>query len=129
MRGLIAALVVTALMGFLLGVIGAFLVPTGPRVGGVLLSVGVAVAVVGVPALARFTGWVSGERLLGLAPLTGFVAAGTLAQNLRHGGVILPTAPAAPDWLATWAFLLGGALAGGLALAVARRSARPRAHP
>lgn len=130
LEALVAAVLVTAVEGFVFGVVAAFLVPAGPRVGGVLLSVGVGMAVVGVALLARFAAWVGGERLVGLAPVTGFLAAATLAQHLWHGGVVLPTASGAPDWLATYLFLLGGALSGGLAVALPARSrSRSRSTP
>lgn len=115
------AVLVTGALGFLGGVVGAFFVPAGPRVGGVLLSVGVVLALVGVPALARFSAWVSGERLVGIAPVAGFLLAASLAQQLDGDQIVLPTGSAAPDYLASWVFLLGGALTGGLALAGSHR--------
>ena len=111
----------TAAEGFVLGVIGSFLVPVGPHVGVTLVfSVGVLLALVGLPVLVRLSSRAGGDRLVGLAPITGFLAAATLAQSPRSGGVVLPSSLAIIDAWASWAFLLGGALAGGLAVSLRR---------
>ena len=44
---LLGAVVLSFLLGLVLGVFGALLIPAGPRIGPVLLSVGVAVALIG----------------------------------------------------------------------------------
>lgn len=127
--GLALTLLGTGAMGFVLGAVAAFLVPAGPRVGSVLLSYGVVLALVGVPALTAFTCWASGERLAGLGPLTGFILAATLASSPQGEQIVLPNAPAAPDYLATYLFLLGGTLAGAAALGLVPRRWQSRRRP
>ena len=75
--------------GFLLGVYGVLLVPAGPRVGGTLLSVGLALAVVGNTALAVFVRWLTGTRMGALIPLVGWTPVVGLMGSSRVEGDLL----------------------------------------
>lgn len=102
------------LLGVLVGVWGALLVPAGARVGGHLLSVGAALGLVGLPLLCRL-GVRALPRFGGLAVLAGWlVAAIGLGTGVRsNGSVVLPGNGdlAVPGLV----FLIGGAVLGGLA--------------
>lgn len=101
-------------LGLLVGIWGALLVPAGPRVGGDLMSVGAALGVVGLPLLCRL-GVRALPRFGGLAVLAGWlVAAIGLGTGVRsNGSVVLPGSGdlAVPGLV----FLVGGAVLGGLA--------------
>ncbi len=61
------------LAGLALGFFGVFLVPAGPRLGGVLLSVGVALAAVGNAGLAALVRWFTGTRLGSMIVMVGWI--------------------------------------------------------
>jgi hypothetical protein len=102
-------------LGVLLGIYGAFLVPSGPRLGGTVLSLGVLIAVVGNVA-GPWLGRAAAGRFGGITPLVGWLLA-TLALGTARpaGSVILPGGGdlAVPAWL----FLLLGAVAGAVGAA------------
>jgi hypothetical protein len=61
------------LLGLVLGFYGVFLVPVGPRPGGIPLSVGVACALVGNGGAAMLVRWFTGTRLGAMIVLAGWV--------------------------------------------------------
>jgi hypothetical protein len=85
-RFLAAAYVFGALAGLALGVYGVFLVPAGPRPGGTLFSVGLALAVFGNAGLAALVRWWTGTRLGALIPLVGWVPVVLLFGTTRAEG-------------------------------------------
>ena len=60
------------LLGVILGLYGAFLVPAGPRPGGVLLSYGVVLVLVGNTGAALLVRWLTGTRLGAMTVLIGW---------------------------------------------------------
>jgi len=116
---LAVALVPLTLMGVLLGIVSAFLVPVGARIGGgipslggetgVPLSVGVALGALGCLGLALLARLTTGERLAGLAPVTGWLVIALLANTSVHGDLVLP-AGLEPGVLFLYAGVIGGAL-------------------
>jgi hypothetical protein len=101
---------VLLLLGGVLAVLGAFLVPTGPRVGGHVLSLGAAIGVVGNVAGARLS--LRALPTLGpVAMLVGWtVVAVVLSARRSNGSVVLPGSGdlAVPGLV----FLFGGVVAG-----------------
>lgn len=76
--------------GVVLGGYGVFSVPAGPRVGGVLLSVGLAVAVVGNVAVGLLVRWLTGTRLGATIVLGGWIPAVLwLAASRPEGDLLL----------------------------------------
>lgn len=110
---------VLALLGVLVGIWGALLVPDGPRVSGHLLSLGAALGLVGVPLVCRL-GVRALPRFGGVVVLLGWLAAAVLlgGTSRPNGSVVLPGSGdlAVPALV----FLLGGAVLGALA-ALARQ--------
>ncbi|AEH08351.1 hypothetical protein FsymDg_0839 [Candidatus Protofrankia datiscae] len=92
--------------GLALGLYGVFLVPAGPRPGGVLLSVGIAVAMVGNTGLAVLARWLTGTRLGAVIPLAGWVPIVLWLAAARPEGDLLLQAKAAG-----YLFMVLGALA------------------
>lgn len=106
-------------LGLLLGVWGAFLVPTGPRVGAHLLSAGAAVAIVGNPIAVRL-GQRAVPRFGGAALVAGWAAVAiAFSLHRSNGSVVLPGS----GDLATPAlvYVIGGMLAGVVAAVVRTR--------
>ncbi len=87
---LVVAHALLVALGLLLAIYGAFLVPRGPRAGGHVLSVGVAIALVG-NALAGWLGGCAAGRLGGVSPFAGWLI-GVLALSASRpsGSVVLP---------------------------------------
>lgn len=108
-----ALLPLLVVLGALLGVWSVLLVPTGPRVGGHVLSVGVALAVLGnllfVRVALRASRPLGGVLLLGGWAAIVLVAAGRRA----NGSVLLPGAGdlAVPSLLVLYGGLVAGLLA------------------
>lgn len=104
-------------LGVLLGLYGAFLVPSGPRIGGHVVSVGVIIAVVG-NVLGALLGGRAAGRFGGAALFVGWlITAFTLSVQRPSGTVVLPgSGDLALDALL---FLLLGAAAGAIAAALA----------
>jgi hypothetical protein len=74
-----------------LGVYGVFALPVGPRVGDVLLSVGVALAVVGNVCVAVFVRWLTGTRSGAAIVLLGWVPTVLgLAASRPEGDLLVP---------------------------------------
>nr|WP_131769542.1 DUF6113 family protein [Candidatus Protofrankia californiensis] len=92
--------------GLALGLYGVFLVPAGPRLGGVLLSVGVAVAVLGNVGLAALVRWLTGTRLGAVILLVGWVPIVLWLAAARPEGDLLLQAKTAG-----YLFMVFGALA------------------
>jgi hypothetical protein len=72
---LLAAVVLLFVLGLVLGVFGALLIPAGPRIGSVLLSVGVAVALIGNLVSGVLGMEMTGNRLGAIVPGIGWVVA------------------------------------------------------
>jgi hypothetical protein len=111
---LIGAVVLLFVLGATLGVVGAFLIPAGPRIGSVLLSVGVAVALVGNIVSGLLGTEMTGNRLGAIVPGIGWVV------------VVLPLGAKRPegDLVVTgdtkgYAFLLAGLMAAAGVVALA----------
>ncbi len=86
-----AAYAFGAWAGVLLGLFGVFSVPAGPRVGTVLLSLGVVLAVVGNSAVALFVRWLVGTRLGATVVLLGWVPTVVwLGTAQPEGDLLLP---------------------------------------
>jgi|GEM_PF-1622164 hypothetical protein len=109
--------VFAVLLGAALGLYGAFLAPAGPRLGGLLLSAGVAVAVVGNGGASLLLAWLTGTRLgIGLLILGWAVVVLWLGTGRPEGDIILPSGAT------SYVFLLAGVIVPvGVAFAV-----RPR---
>jgi len=104
---LAAAYVVLLLLGAVLGVFGAFLSPAGPRIGGVLLPVGLVVAVVGNLAAGVLGLHSIGTRLGAAAPAIGWLTVVLPMGSTTPAGDLVLTGS-----LRSIAFLLLGSLAG-----------------
>ncbi len=107
---------VGALAGVLLGVVSGLLVPTGPDVGSVTLSVGCALALLGLPVLVLGAVRLSAVGLLAAAPLVGWLVAALAlseSQLVSPGDVLLEARPA------SYVYLFGGVLAGAVAASTA----------
>jgi hypothetical protein len=77
------------LSGVALALYGVFAVPAGPRLGTVLLSLGVCLAVVGNVAMALFLRWLAGTRLGATAVLIGWVPTVVLLGTERPEGDLI----------------------------------------
>jgi len=84
-----ASYVFGVVAGVLLGVYGVLLVPAGPRIGGTLLSAGLALAVVGNAGLAMLVRWLTGTRLGAMIPLAGWLPMVALLGSTRTEGDIM----------------------------------------
>ncbi len=100
-----AAYVFGWLVGLALGFYGVFLVPVGPRPGGVLLSVGVAFALAGNAAAALLVRWFTGTRLGAMIVAAGWIPVVLCFGVARPEGDLLLTADTAG-----YLFLLVGAI-------------------
>lgn len=108
-----AVLPLLALLGAVLGVWSVLLVPTGPRVGGHVLSVGVVVAVLGNLVFVRVALRAS-TPLGGVLLLAGWAAVVLVAAGRRaNGSVLLPGAGdlAVPSLVTLYGGLVAGLLA------------------
>jgi hypothetical protein len=91
------------ILGAALGLYGAFLAPAGPRIGGLLLSVGVTLAVVGNGGGTLLLAYLTGTRLgaglllLGWAPVALWFGGGR-----PEGDIVLPSNST------SYAFLVAG---------------------
>jgi hypothetical protein len=101
-------------LGLILGVVGAFHVPAGPRVAGLLLSVGVTVAVVGNVVAGLFGAAVTGSRLGAAVPLLGWILAVLPLSAQRSEGDLIIEGDAKG-----LAFLLLGTVSGAVPIGVA----------
>lgn len=118
-----ASLALLAVLGALLGLVGAFLVPL--RVAGVPVPVSAVLAALGNFGLGLAGARAAGDRLGVLAPAAGWFGVVTLASMRGPGGdVVLPGS------LGSYAFLLGGTAASAAAFAFAgsRSAATPRSR-
>lgn len=121
---LAASYAVLFALGFTLGLLGAFFLAAGPRVGTTLvLPIGLAVALVGHPVAGWLGLYLTGTRAGTLVPLLGWaVVIVPLSSGSAQGDVILPNS------LLAVAFLIVGLLTYGVVAVVTRpwrgRSAR-----
>ncbi|WP_232291771.1 DUF6113 family protein [Frankia sp. QA3] len=92
-------------LGVGLGLYGVFLVPDGPRPGGMLLSVGLLLALVGNGAAALLLRWLTGTRLGPMTVLIGWTPVVLLLAASRPEGDLLLRSSAT-----AYAFLLLGGL-------------------
>ncbi len=76
-------------LGVGLGLYGVFLVPAGPRPGGMLLSLGVLVALVGNGGAALLVRWLTGTRLGPTTVLIGWAVVVLLFASSRPEGDLL----------------------------------------
>jgi hypothetical protein len=79
----LAALLAFGLAGAALGVVSAFLAGAGPRVGPVLLSVGVLLGVAGTPALVVAACRLTGRAGAGAAPYAAWLGV-VVGLSVRH---------------------------------------------
>ncbi len=77
------------LAGLALGFYGVFLVPVGPRPGGILLSVGVVLALVGNVGVATLVRWLTGTRLGAMIVLAGWIPVVLLFASSRPEGDLI----------------------------------------
>jgi hypothetical protein len=103
---LLGAVVLLFVLGLVLGIFGAFLIPAGPRIGSVLLSVGVLVAVVGNIVAGVLGTEMTGNRLGAIVPGIGWVVAVLPLGAKRPEGDLVVTGDTKG-----YAFLLAGLLA------------------
>lgn len=106
------------LLGLILGLYGAFLVPAGPRPGGFLLSYGVALAAVGNPLAAMLVRSLTGTRLGAMTVLIGWAPVAVWFGTSRPEGDLILQGDAKG-----YLFLAVGALAP-VAVAVIGRTSR-----
>jgi hypothetical protein len=111
---LLGAVVLLFVLGLVLGIFGALLIPAGPRIGSVLLSVGVAVALIGNLVSGLLGIEMTGNRLGAIVPGIGWVVAVLPLGAKRPEGDLIVTGDTKG-----YAFLLVGILtaAGVVALA------------
>lgn len=127
-------IIVLTALGALLGIVTAFAVPFGPRVGvvegpiavatagplqalaatqsgsyGTLLSVGVALAFIGVLLIGIMTRKATGSRLAPLGPITGWLIIALLALSDVRGDLVLP-AVVTPGIAYLFAGVIGGSI-------------------
>jgi hypothetical protein len=133
---LLASVAVFALIGAMLGIVSAFLVPTGHRFGvhngvlpatsagtgglmaagppattasnGTLLSLGVILAFAGCLGLGLLARHTAGERIVALAPVSAWLIIALLALTEVRGDLVLPTIEPGIEFL--YAGVIGGAL-------------------
>ena len=101
----LGAVVLLFVLGLVLGVFGALLIPAGPRIGSVLLSVGVAVALIGNVVAGVLGTEMTGNRLGAIVPAHRLGGGGAPARreaagrrshrHRRHQGVRVPAGRAA----------------------------------
>jgi hypothetical protein len=103
---LFGAVVLLFVLGLVLGIFGALLIPAGPRIGPVLLSVGVAVALVGNIVAGVLGTEMTGNRLGAIVPGIGWVVAVLPLGAKRPEGDLIVTGDTKG-----YAFLLAGLLA------------------
>jgi hypothetical protein len=103
---LVAAYTFLLLAGIGFGVVGSFLVPAGPRVGGLLLSYGVAVGLGGNAGLAVLGLWLTRARMGALLPLLGWGPVVMWLGSRRAEGDLILTGSAE-----AYVFLFAGAIA------------------
>jgi hypothetical protein len=115
---LLAAYAFLLLAGIGFGVVGAFLVPAGPRIGAVLLSYGVAVGLVGNAGLSLLGLWLTRTRMGALLLLLGWGPVVIWLGTRRTEGDLILTGRAE-----AYVFLFAGALAP-VAVAVLGRPTR-----
>ena len=72
---LLGAVLLLFVLGLVLGIFGAFLIPAGPRIGSVLLSIGVVVALIGNIVSGVLGTEMTGNRLGAIVPGIGWVVA------------------------------------------------------
>jgi hypothetical protein len=94
------------LLGAALGLYGVVAVPTGPRPGGTLLSLGLGLALVGNVGAALLVRWFTGTRLGAMVVLVGWIPVVLLLGTARQEGDLLLQATT-PGYL----FLAIGSLA------------------
>lgn len=94
------------LAGVLLGIYGVVAVPAGPRPGGVLLSLGLPLAILGNTGVALLVRWLTGTRLGAMILLVGWVPVVLALGSSRPEGDLMLRSTATG-----YAFLALGALA------------------
>jgi hypothetical protein len=102
---LLGAVVLLFVLGLVLGIFGALLIPAGPRIGSVLLSVGVAVALIGNLVSGVLGVEMTGNRLGAIVPGIGWVVAVLPLGAKRPEGDLIVTGDTKG-----YAFLLVGIL-------------------
>ncbi|GAC1325627.1 MAG: hypothetical protein NVSMB13_09100 [Mycobacteriales bacterium] len=112
--------VVLVVLGMLAALVGGFLIPL--RLGRVPVPVSVLVAVLGNIVLAVVGARATGGRPGAVAPWLGWLAVAITLSSGGRGGDIVVTGD-----LVGYGYLLGGAIAGGMAAVLARP--RPRDDP
>lgn len=103
---LLGAVVLLFVLGLVLGIFGALLIPAGPRIGSVLLSVGVAVAFFGNIVSGVLGLEMTGNRLGAIVPGIGWVVAVLPLGAKRPEGDLIVTGDTKG-----YAFLLAGLIA------------------
>lgn len=103
---LLGAVVLLFVLGLVLGIFGAFLIPAGPRIGSVLLSIGVAVAFIGNIVSGVLGTEMTGNRLGAIVPGIGWVVAVLPLGAKRPEGDLVVTGDTKG-----YAFLLAGLIA------------------
>lgn len=111
---LLGAVVLLFVLGLVLGIFGAFLIPAGPRIGSVLLSVGVAVALIGNIVSGVLGTEMTGNRLGAIVPGIGWIVAVLPLGAKRPEGDLVVTGDTKG-----YAFLLVGILAAAGVVALA----------
>jgi hypothetical protein len=111
---LFGAVVLLFVLGLVLGIFGALLIPAGPRIGSVLLSVGVAVALIGNIVAGVLGIEMTGNRLGAIVPGIGWVVAVLPLGAKRPEGDLIVTGDTKG-----YAFLLAGLLASVSVIALA----------
>lgn len=111
---LLAAVLLLFILGLVLGIFGALLIPAGPRIGSVLLSVGVAVALIGNIVAGVLGTEMTGNRLGAIVPGIGWVVAVLPLGAKRPEGDLVVTGDTKG-----YAFLLVGLLAAVVVIALA----------
>ncbi len=115
----LAVLPLLAVLGVLLALWGALLVPAGPRLAGHVLSVGVVIAVVGNVLFARL-GLRASAPFGGLALMVGWTAVALVLGSRRSNGTVV--LPGSGDLaVPALVFVLGGLVAGILAAGLRMR--------
>ena len=111
---LLGAVVLLFVLGLVLGIFGALLIPAGPRIGSVLLSVGVAVALIGNLTSGVLGMEMTGNRLGAIVPGIGWLVAVLPLGAKRPEGDLIVTGDTKG-----YAFLLAGLLSSVLVIALA----------
>jgi len=108
----ISTIVALAVLGLLLGLVGAVVASARTTVGGVVVPWGTVLMLVVLAVVVRAAVWQAGSRAAGMSLVAGWFLATGAALALAPGDdVLLPDSPR------TWVYVLGGALLCLLAIA------------